>query len=471
MSSIIAENIKAEQSDCWEEQLERTDNTPPSQQLTIISTDHWLRCWFEELILPTSRYLHSDVKYIDIATGSLAEHIELVKCALHERPNAVCFACTDCAMQVYSATVAVINQEVLDKEWTNLAGANFHCFFLATNKLACRTLVAGCNDLTFAAVRDSDQNLPKLGVDGFFKPLDECGSKGVFKYSSSGETPNPQYNSSGSRMAMGSKKSIVSDPILAKLASRHAELGDLLDPEIVGLVEEYVSPESRRVVISIDGYVWNGKIYHYCISDNVYKEKEGKPEEFSHLVTPSQRLTAQEIEACWKKYDIVCSDLVRRGLNNQFLDVEAFILKKRSSEDSIVVKTMEVNARTFCNQLPMFSQLFGGETGFEGCMLSAAADMLHGIAPPMSILDDAEGTNTFSSRILLPMGGEGTEAGKQAKVGICAYLPAVPGCPVLVRGFQVSYYCVEGFEAQVYGIGTSEEMALKRCKEFYNLMK
>ena len=114
----------------------------------------------------------------------------------------------------------------------------------------------------------------------------------------------------------------------------------------------------------------------------MYKEKEGKPDEFSHLVTPSQRLTTQEIAACWQKYDIICFDLVQHGLNNQFLDVEAFILKQRSStshsEDtsinSIVVKTMEVNARTFCNQLPMFSQLFGNETGFDGCMFSAAGE-------------------------------------------------------------------------------------------------
>ena len=176
-------------------------------------------------------------------------------------------------------------------------------------------------------------------------------------------------------------------------------------------MEEYVAPESRRVVVGIDGYVWNGNIYHYGISDNVYKEKEGKPEGFSHLVTPSQRLTAKDIEACWGKCDTVANDLVRRGLNNQFLDVEAFILDD-TIEGSIVVKTMEVNARTNANQLPMFSQLFGGDSGFDGCMFSAAVDMLRGIAPPMVALDDSEGDSTFSRSIVVPVPvGGGTDAG------------------------------------------------------------
>ena len=108
---------------------------------------------------------------MDIATGSFADHVSLVKIALRVRPNAVCFACTDCAMEVYSTAVAMIRQEQtdcsLESKSTNIEGANFHCFFLATNKLACRTFVADCDDLKFAMVRASDQHLPDLGVNGF----------------------------------------------------------------------------------------------------------------------------------------------------------------------------------------------------------------------------------------------------------------------------------------------------------------
>ena len=77
------------------------------------------------------------INYINIATGSLAEHIDLVKNALDESPKTVIFACTDCAMQVYSAAVAIINQEIYkDKECNgspcsriNLKGAFMnYCF-------------------------------------------------------------------------------------------------------------------------------------------------------------------------------------------------------------------------------------------------------------------------------------------------------------------------------------------------------
>ena len=133
------------------EEPEDPTATATRPQLTLISTEHWLQCWFEQLILPTSRYTNSDIEYVSIATGSFADHISLVKKALRERPNAICFACTNCAMGVYSAAVAMIRQEQsefpLGSKSTNNEGVNFHCFFLATNKLACRTLVAGCDDL------------------------------------------------------------------------------------------------------------------------------------------------------------------------------------------------------------------------------------------------------------------------------------------------------------------------------------
>ena len=67
-----------------------------------------------------------------------------------------------------------------------------------------------------------------------------------------------------------------------------------MDKSIVGIVEEYVYPETRKAVVSIDGYVIGGKIYHYTISDNVYDVDD--PELFDSLVTPSQRLSESEIK-------------------------------------------------------------------------------------------------------------------------------------------------------------------------------
>jgi hypothetical protein len=213
----------------------------------------------------------------------------------------------------------------------------------------------------------------------------------------------------------------------------------------------------QRKVVSIDGFVCRGKITHFCISDNVYKTDE--PEIFDSLVTPTQQLTAQEIAACWTKYDTVAADFIRRGLNNQFLDVEAFVLRVPSigtSEVTVVVKTMEINCRTYCNQLPVFSRLFGGKGG-NGCMLSASVDMLLGKIPPI----DQPFSNTAVHAV---------DAAKQRqqKVGICVYMDLIPGCPVLVQSEakDVVYYSVEGFQAQVYTFAVGEAAARTRCALF-----
>ena len=60
------------------------------------------------------------------------------------------------------------------------------------------------------------------------------------------------------------------------------------------------------------------------------------------------------------------AEMVARGVDNQFVDLEAFVLDAPAvseGEGSVVIKTMEVNCRTFCNQLPIFSKLFGGGDG------------------------------------------------------------------------------------------------------------
>eukprot|EP01043_Picozoa_sp_COSAG02_P073803 COSAG02_NODE_14507_length_1264_cov_1.396567_1_plen_247_part_10 len=225
-----------------------------ARMVTIITTDHWTRSWFEELVLPTSRYGSASLDFLDISQGTVEEQIDAVAQSLKTKPHAACFACTDCAMQVYSAAVDKLQREV-GGEGTTATGANFHCFWLATNKLACRDLLSTCNDLRYAPVLASDRFLPDLGVDGFFKPLAECGSKGVFRYSGSESVANPLYQQ---------KCDLIADDVLCDLAAQYEELKPYLNPDIVGIVEEYVDPASRLAVVSIDGYVFRGQIFHYC---------------------------------------------------------------------------------------------------------------------------------------------------------------------------------------------------------------
>ena len=54
--------------------------------LTIISTDYWTRAWFEQLVLPTSRYAAgaADIEFLDISSGTEAEHIAQI---VHRRAS------------------------------------------------------------------------------------------------------------------------------------------------------------------------------------------------------------------------------------------------------------------------------------------------------------------------------------------------------------------------------------------------
>lgn len=61
---------------------------------------------------------------------------------------------------------------------------------------------------------------------------------------------------------------------------------------------------------------------------------------FDYVVTPSQRLTKSEIKACWDKFDSVIEELIQRGLEKQFIQIEAFVLN--TDDDHVLVKLLEV---------------------------------------------------------------------------------------------------------------------------------
>ena len=418
-----------------------------SFQLIIIATDHWSEAWFRQLILPFSRYRdfpEDRLTFFDMVQGTFVETFERLLAVLQKfQGKSRVFACTDGAMELYSAALAELQQrKPCDfADLGQLTGANFLCYQLATNKLACRKLVAGCSSMKAEPVMSDDVNLPDLGVEGFFKPLAECGSKGVFRVEKGAFVANPLKGTLN-------PISKVSDRV-KELLSHVKELEPYNDHKLVGLVEEYANPEKRRTV-SIDGWLHDGKVHHYAISENIYVQ--GAPEKFDSLVTPAPFVSAAIEKKLWHLYDTVAGDMIRRGLCNQFFDVEAFIFPDGN------VAVMEVNCRTFSNQLPIFGQVF------EYDMFSAAIDLLGNEAPGI----DEDAAHYTPS----PNG----------KIGVCTYYDKlIPGAPeVEMKTFHfadklesMAWYYAPGptYPAHVYAVcpesngGATEARAL--CDRFY----
>lgn len=415
-----------------------------AETLVLITTDHWVREWFDVCLLAPSRHSGKPVEFFDISTGSSDDHVVTLAATLTRLRagggQVMCFACTDSAMDVYSSALESLRQT---GQAELLRGASFVCFFLATHKLAARRAVAGADGLKCKPVYMDDPMLPDLGVTGFFKPLAECGSKGVMRVEAGASVANP----------LKGERSTMFTPTKLTLAKSYSEVAPYLDDTTVGLVEEYVLPSCRKV--SIDGYVHEGKIHHYMISANIYVE--GRPEEFDSLVTPAQSLTQLEIVACWKLYDMVANDMIRRGLDFQFFDVEAFVMPAREGKDKPRIEVMEVNCRTFSNQLPVFAKLYGPKS----CMFSAAVDLLAGRAPPIPA-DFAEQFMRSAS-----------EQTGDIALGVCTYFTAIEGAPTIVQSDdgKAVLYSVPGYPAHVYAFGREQEATRRLCDTFYEQVK
>ena len=188
----------------------------------------------------------------------------------------------------------------------------------------------------------------------------------VFRYEAGGTTPNPVHGEVQSAR-------LVTDPLMVELAAPYKELGPYLDLTIGGIAEEYVDPASYRAVVSIDGYIWRGKPVHFCVSDNT--NVEGGEGALDSIVTPTQRLSKREVEACWAKFDAVLAGFVRRGADDQFVNVEGFVLTA-SGGDRVEVKIIEINFRPVGFFMPVLPKLHRGAD-----MFSAAIDMLLGKEP------------------------------------------------------------------------------------------
>ena len=225
--------------------------------------------FFEELIIQASSYKgKADIEFVHTdAAHSMSADIATVCEVLRRRPDSVCFACNDYMMLIYATAVEILKKEI------PLMGASLRCFQITQNKVACRDLCAPSDDIHYKAVLASDEYLPDLGTNGIFKPLAGTGSYGVLKYHTGVLTENPFHQSRPSAYNfLGIDISLLDNDIIRDMTLQYEELHPYFDSEsiTVGIVEEYINPSSRKATVAMDGFVWEGHIYHFAISDNVW---------------------------------------------------------------------------------------------------------------------------------------------------------------------------------------------------------
>jgi len=392
-------------------------------QLIIVANDHFCPIFWEKCMLPQSRYSQADYVICDCSTGSWQDKFERVLAMIRKYGSkSRVLAITEVGMSLYSAALETLQGEF------NLAGGSFICFSLSNMKLATRQLISGCGGIEVRGVYGTEECLPKLEKDGFFKPLGGVSAQGVFMYKAGTTPKNPCY---------GQKNDMSVEPVLKKLGEAHDDLLPYMDENLVAIVEEYVPPEGRHIV-SLDGCVHEKKIHHYAMSDNIYKGNGA----FDYLVTPTQKYKPGDAvwERAWELFDELVGDMITRGLNNQFIDYEAFVFPDGR------VEVMEVNCRCFSNQLPIFQRLFGA-----GCMMDTSIDLLVGAEP------------TFA--------GAMPDAG--GKVGVAIYCDYVDKAPKFVESEDKStFYYSSGpkyhDQAHIYSVGSDGQMAGKqKCDDLH----
>jgi hypothetical protein len=354
-------------------------------QLILLCNDKWTEGWYRELVLPFSSRYHNlpleQITFFDMTQysgndsfGSLFD--ALLALIMRFKQRAKVFGCTDVSIELYSAVLAELRNQANSGNTevaafvNNLTGAHFLCCQLAANKLACRKLVDGCDSIQAEGVYSNDEFLPQLVKDeklltGFFKPLAECGSKGVFKVDENLQVSNPLKGTTNPFTRFPTKvKELLLGPGANKETAEEdtvhvqfqTELFPYFSENLVGIVEEYCPPTKTRRAVSIDGFIDDrGEIFHYSISDNVYKEDA--PEVFDCLSTPARSIDSGLETKLWALYDKVAQDFVRRGVRGQFFDVETFIFQNYHGATEVGV--IEVNCRTFSNMLPIMGWVYG----------------------------------------------------------------------------------------------------------------
>jgi len=333
-------------------------------------------------------------------------------------------------MVISTRDIADLVHGVLAMHFDHIRGPNYFASFLAIYKPYTKLFIDTDEAIGYELVNKEDakwsqQNniqslIQKLNGKGFMKPpAASCSSLvGEFSDQQTFEDLLAMHAQHGKifshYLADFVDAFITADPYQCIDAESKGRLLSSADLSNVLLVEEFMA---TPIKVTVDGFVTKKQIHIWGVIDSVYWTNIGKNECFVGCFMPSN-LSQSVCSKLVELYKVYVNRLIdRHGFDDQFIDIEFFVLPKNQLEvekcsqsvsnwkaldaDDVELRMMEINARAFMQMTAIYRQLFDG---FEGDAISTMLSVYRPDAAEMRaprLLPDICGLNgylpTFSS--------------------------------------------------------------------------
>ena len=291
---------------------------------------------------------------------SLQEYLEDAKKIVREQNVEVVLSNNDIGSLVKAALV---------QEFPHLRGPSVESVFLAYNKYYTHCFLDP-EPIPFASIdltdtqslnRACEEALKGVGVPAFFKPNSGSGSLAVSSIETAQQLKSfaRSYSNSPSFTSECSDTKFM-NPFYAKYIS---ERKYPLASKATAILEKHMG---KAIKVNCDSYVFNRKIYHWSLADTRYCQSN--PQYFFGTFFPTS-LPESAQQKIWKLNDAVLERMISFGYDNDFVNIEIFLL------ESGEVKLIEVNARKGCNLL------WSGEVFLNGNIVAAQLKLARGEKP------------------------------------------------------------------------------------------
>ena len=321
---------------------------------------------------------------------NLIDYVEDAKKLIKKHDISVLLSTTDLSALVSAA----LAQELPER---NLHAPSIESVFLCNHKHYTHRFL-NPDPLPYAVVDLStkdldgvcDEVVQKVPFPAFFKPCSGARSFGVGSIMTR-EHLAPMLRSYITKYVTSGRSPIkpISTKVMNPFYTKYIDVQQYP----LSLVPSAIIEKHMGTVTSVnaDGCVFDGEIIHWAISDNLYYKT--KPSNFIAIAHPSA--LPQNLQAnVWKLFDDVVQRMIEYGFDNQFVNLEAFVLEDGD------VKLMEVNPRMGLN-----IALYSGEV-FDQSTMEALLKIGEGIHPGIPV---ANGRHAFFGYVSTTGSGKAKE--------------------------------------------------------------